>query len=295
MKVLDLFSGIGGFSLGLERAGMETVAFVERDLDCQMVLRKHWPGKPIFDDITKLNCGITVEGYPWINQSDFPSYKYLILKKPVDLISLGFPCQDISVGGSQKGITKGTRSSLWKEAWRIINAIRPKYAIIENVERLRKNGLGIVLNDLSKIGYNAEWHCLTARSIGLPHQRDRLFIIAYDSQLRLHEHIRERGHIQTDKEWQSQEVHTERQQCKSESGEVCQILSKRHIDSIRTTYSSQFSIVPELCRVTDGVPSGVHETERKTRIKQLGNAVIPQIPELIGRALMEHEESLKWQ
>lgn len=162
MKVLDLFAGIAGFSLGLERAGMETVAFCEIDKHCQAVLRKHWPQVPIFEDITKLKA------------SDMPC--------EIDLICGGFPCQDISVAGQKRGFKDEagrTRSGLWEEYKRLIKEIKPRYAIIENVANLRNLGLNQVIKDLWSIGYDCEWHIISARSIGACHLRERIWIIAY--------------------------------------------------------------------------------------------------------------------
>ncbi len=136
LAVLDIFSGIGGFSLGLERAGMETIAFCEIKSFCQKILKKHWRSVPIFSDITILT------------NKDFKT-----LPK-IDVIAGGFPCQDISVAGKGGGIA-AKRSGLWKEFARLINDIRPKYAIIENVANLRSQGLIIVLQDLWEIGYDA--------------------------------------------------------------------------------------------------------------------------------------------
>lgn len=162
LKVLDIFSGIGGFSLGLEHAGMETVAFCEIEPFCQNVLEKHWPHTRIFTDIKLLN-------------------KELLLRSGITRINViagGFPCQDISCAGKQRGI-EGERSGLWKEYKRLIDELRPDYAIIENVANLRSRGLVTVLQDLWEIGYDAEWHCIPASAIGAPHRRDRIWIIAY--------------------------------------------------------------------------------------------------------------------
>jgi DNA-cytosine methyltransferase len=162
LKVLDIFSGIGGFSLGLERAGMETIAFCEIEPFCQNVLEKHWPHTRIFTDIKLLN-------------------KELLLRSgitSINVIAGGFPCQDISCAGKQRGI-EGERSGLWKEYKRLINELRPEYAIIENVANLRSRGLVTVLQDLWEIGYDAEWHCIPASAIGAPHRRDRIWIIAH--------------------------------------------------------------------------------------------------------------------
>lgn len=158
MNVLDLFSGIGGFSLGLERAGFKTVAFCEVDKKCQAVLKKHWPDLPIFDDVSNL--------------------KGKDIEEKIDVICGGFPCQDISLAGKGAGLA-GKRSGLWSEFHRLIEEIRPKYAIIENVSALRSRGLDQVLREISEIGYDAEWHCITAASVGAPHRRDRIWIVAY--------------------------------------------------------------------------------------------------------------------
>ena len=137
LNVLDIFSGIGGFSIGLEAAGLQTVTFCEINPFCRKILNKHWPSVPIFSDITT------------INKEDLKTLP------TIDVIAGGFPCQDISVAGKQKGIT-AKRSGLWKEFVRLINEIRPKYAIIENVANLRSTGLISVLQDLWEIGYDAE-------------------------------------------------------------------------------------------------------------------------------------------
>lgn len=265
-RVLDLFSGIGGFSLGLERSGMKTEAFCEIDAKCIEVLNKHWPKIKKYRDIKDV------------------SFK----KDEFDIICGGFPCQDISVGGKGVGI-KGNRSGLWSEYKRIINEVKPRYAIIENVERLRKKGLGVVLRDLSEIGYNAEWHCITARAIGLPHQRDRLWIIAYPSSERFNECAGKKRHIQINEKWESKEIHTNRKQCELKFGEICTILSKGAIENIRNAYSCEFSALPSVRRVTNGIPEKLDENRRKIRIKQLGNSIIPQIAEMIGREIIKHD------
>jgi DNA (cytosine-5)-methyltransferase 1 len=160
VKVLDLFSGIGGFSLGLERAGMQTVAFCEIEPFCRKILRKHWPSVPIYEDVTKLTAKqLTTDGIS------------------VDVICGGFPCQDISTAGKGAGIG-GERSGLWKEYARLIGQLRPRYVIVENVSALLGRGLSVVLGDLAEIGYDAEWHCIPASAVGAPHRRDRVWIIA---------------------------------------------------------------------------------------------------------------------
>jgi len=154
-KVLDLFSGIGGFSLGLEKAGFETVAFCEIDPYAQKVLSKHWPKVPIYENIkTITSIGV-----------------------PVDVICGGFPCQDISIAGKGTGIT-GEKSGLWFEFHRLIDELRPKFAIIENVFALRSRGLEVVLQNLASIGYDATWTTFDSQFFGVPQRRRRVYILA---------------------------------------------------------------------------------------------------------------------
>ncbi len=158
MKVLDLFSGIGGFSIGLERAGMETVEFCEQNLFCQVELKKRWPNVLIHDDVRYVSSYSGGRG--------------------IDVICGGFPCQNISVAGKKEGI-RGKESGLWSEFKRIIGEFRPKHCIIENVAALRGNGLITVLQDLREVGYDAEWAVIAASEVGAPHPRERIFIVAY--------------------------------------------------------------------------------------------------------------------
>lgn len=167
LNVLDLFSGIGGFSLGFEINGWSTVAFCEIDQNCHKILNKHWPNVTIFEDVSKFTKDVF----------------HKLVPQKIDVICGGFPCQDISVAGKKAGIT-GSRSGLWKEFARLINEFKPKYAIIENVANLRSCGLATVLKDLWQIGYDAEWHCIPASALGAPHQRDRIWIIAYPDRKR---------------------------------------------------------------------------------------------------------------
>ena len=173
MRVLSLFSGGGLGDYGLELAGMEIVGQVEIDAYCQKILKLRWPEVPKWRDIKKFS----------FNQNDMCAYnngnkdyeKYL---GRIDLISGGFPCQDISVAGRGVGI-KGERSGLWKEMFRIICEIRPRYVLVENVTALLSRGLGVVLGDLAESGYCVEWDCIPASAVGAPHQRDRVWLVAY--------------------------------------------------------------------------------------------------------------------
>lgn len=161
MRLLDLFSGIGGFSLGLEAAGFETVAFCEIDPVCRGLLAHHWPEVPCYDDITTLTAErLARDGIA------------------VDAICGGFPCQDLSFAGKGAGLA-GERSGLWREYARLIRELRPRVVIIENVAALLARGLGDVLGDLAALGYDAVWEAIPASAVGAPHRRDRLWIVAY--------------------------------------------------------------------------------------------------------------------
>lgn len=161
MKVFDIFSGSGGYSLGFEKSGMQTVAFCEYEEYAKRVLKKNWQGVPIYGDVT------TVTGEDLKRDGiDF------------ELICGGFPCQDISIAGKNKGIIEGERSGLWREFRRLINETRPKYAVIENVSALLSRGLNVILEDLAKIGYDATWTMCDSQYFGVPQRRRRVYILA---------------------------------------------------------------------------------------------------------------------
>jgi DNA (cytosine-5)-methyltransferase 1 len=159
LRLLDTFSGIGGFSYAAEQlvGGFETIGFVEREPFCQQILRKHWPDVPIYDDITTF--------------SPEPG--------SADVICGGFPCQDISTAGKQAGIKEGTRSGLFYELMRVIRMVQPQYVILENVAAILANGLDTVLGELAAAGFDAEWACIPASAVGACHQRDRWWLVAY--------------------------------------------------------------------------------------------------------------------
>lgn len=152
----SLFSGIGGLDLGLERAGFRVAWQVEVDAYCRRVLSRHWPDVPQLVDVRDVGPEVAT----------------------VDCIAGGFPCQDVSDAGKRAGID-GERSGLWAEMARIVRMVRPRIVIVENVAALRHRGLGRVLGDLAACGYDAAWDCIPAASVGAPHIRDRIFILAY--------------------------------------------------------------------------------------------------------------------
>lgn len=255
--VLDLFSGIGGFSLGLERAGLRTAAFCEIDDKACAVLAKHWPTVPIFNDVKTLTKrALDERGIA------------------IDIICGGFPCQDISAAGRGAGLS-GERSGLWWEFHRLIEEIRPQFAIIENVSLLRSRGLDQVLGSLAALGYDAEWHCIPASAVGAPHRRDRVWIVSYPNGSRPHAGAHSRVHRG---EAGAGARNGEPERLRGPRGEGVVADSPRIIE--RVSPAGWWGIEPGLGRMAHGVPC------RVDRLRQLGNSVVPQIPEMIGRAIL---------
>jgi len=287
LKVLDLFSGIGGFSLGLERTGgFETVAFCEIDPYCRKVLAKHWPDIPCHDDITTREFK---EG-------------------EADVITAGFPCQDISLAGRGAGIA-GERSGLWREVVRAVRLVRPRLVLLENVSALLGRGLGTVLGDLSALGYDAEWHCIPASAVGAPHRRDRIWIVAYPGGEQHQGRSAQIGReiaselscaslADADRPGPQGRNGGELPECAGEraagpcgasladaKGAVCTRLGPEPRRKQRRPADEGWWLTePDVGRVAHGVPA------RVDRLRSLGNAVVPQIPELIGRAILASQE-----
>lgn len=303
-KVLDLFSGIGGFSLGLERTGgFETVAFCEIEPYCRRVLAKHWPKVPCYEDIRILTAvQLRRDG---INP---------------DVVTGGFPCQDISTAGKQAGIT-GERSGLWSELCRLIGELRPRYAILENVSALISGNhgqwFGKVLGDLAEVGFDAEWHCISASAIGARHRRDRVWIVARNPDSNFQGKDREICErqdsessgvcktipnnnsygesvvpIHASQVFKSNPTYSDSAglQIRYEAGNSGQartrIIQGGELERAYTEVGQeQWAIEPSVGRVANGIPS------RVDRLRGLGNAVVPQIPELIGNAILDYERT----
>jgi DNA (cytosine-5)-methyltransferase 1 len=244
-RVLSLFAGIGGFDLGLERTGgFKTVAFCEIDPFCRRVLARHWPGVPCYDDVRELTRA-TLRG-----DGVRPNF-----------ICAGFPCQDASVAqgpwGKRTGID-GARTGLWRDVVRLAAEILPDGMLLENVPGLLSAGFGTVLGDLAELGFDAEWHCISASAVGAPHRRNRLWIVAYPRRPR----------------WERPEQYR------------CLRVADRpqvpeHGHPFANAGRAMANDLAHL-RVEHGLPIGVE----RQRVRALGNAVVPQIPELIGRAIM---------
>ena len=335
LKVLDLFSGIlvGGFSLGLERTGgFETVAFCEIEEFPRRVLSKHWPGVPIYHDVRELTKGV-------LDRDGIA----------VDVITGGFPCQDLSVAGKQRGIGEGTRSGLWAEIVRLIGELRPRYVIVENVANLlsgpsekRGGWFGRVLGDLAERGYDAEWENIPASALGAPHRRERIWVVGWPSvgrnlanankvgqvrpsnarlsigfeeggsgvaegwdarnvphttQLQYHgsdhyagkcmgaEPLSELGNGGWEKHLaHANGVHAQGQQPGGSDEEGREGPLERPSGPCLAGIGREWRVEPDVGRVAHGVPDRAH------RLAALGNAVVPQIPELIGRAILEAAE-----
>jgi DNA (cytosine-5)-methyltransferase 1 len=263
LRVLDLFSGIGGFSLGLERTGgFETVAFCEIEEFPRRVLAKHWPGVPIYDDVRTLTAErLAADGIA------------------VDVICGGFPCQDISDAGRRAGI-EGARSGLWSEIARLAGELRPRFVIVENVAALLGRGFGTVLGDLAALGFDAEWHCIPASYVGAPHERDRVWIVAY---ARSEQHESPRHALRGQGAARLFEAVADADRARLEERQGPHTIGAGACQWSVVGGSGWWTTEPALGRVANGVPA------RVDRLKALGNAVVPQIPELIGRAILQAE------
>lgn len=318
LTVGDLFSGIGGFSLGLERAGMRTAWFAEIDPFASAVLRKHWPAVPNHGDVRSVRAGAV---------------------EPVDVICGGFPCQDISLAGCGRGL-EGERSGLWSEFARIVGELRPRYAIVENVGALTVRGLDRVLGDLAAFRYDAEWHVVPAAAVGAPHLRERVWIIATAAdadaeRIRDHQQWDALGRIDVPDRRDAEPIDDGAARPAADAdrfgrlarpglreGDEDRLGSGRPDDGalsfdptdaagervegrrptrVEVTFARALARLLErddagyfwhdwptespLRRVDDGVPARMD----RGRLACLGNAVVPQIVEIIGRAIIERD------
>jgi DNA (cytosine-5)-methyltransferase 1 len=196
LKILDLFSGLGGFSLGLERTGkFKTVAFCEIDKYCTLLLQKHWKGIKIYEDVRKINK----------EQFDTDGIEY------PDIITGGFPCQPFSVAGKQKGT--GDDRHLWPEMFRIIKTFKPKFVIGENVKGLINIQDGVVFEtvctDLESEGYEVQAFNIPAAGVGAPHRRERIWILATNVANSISDNEREQVTRGDEEEKRIQEEHRE--------------------------------------------------------------------------------------
>jgi DNA (cytosine-5)-methyltransferase 1 len=297
LRVLDLFSGIGGFSLGLHRTGMTTVAFCEIEPFPQAVLRKNFPGVPIYDDVRTLTAArLAADGITGI-----------------DIVCGGFPCQPWSDAGEQRG--EEDHRHLWPEMLRVIKEVRPTWVIGENVAGFARLALEDSCADLEAAGYEVQPFIIPACAVDAEHRRDRCWIVAHSDRVRQLQcqgcERQERGRAGNGSEPNDvADSHGKQHKVRAHEieGQIVQELSAyspgipwRHgdHDDVETVwYGAQggeagSSIRPYQCwppepplgRVAYGVSGGVDQ------LKGLGNAVVPQIPEIIGRAIVAIERA----
>ena len=310
---LDLFSGIGGFALGLYWAGwrFDEHYFSEVDPYCVELYQKRFPDAIPLGDIKEIDCAKLPEG-EWV-------------------ITGGFPCQDISCAGKGEGI-QASRSGLWFEMWRVIRELRPRWVVAENVGAITNRGLGAVINSLAKIGYDCEWQDIRASDMGAPHKRERIWIVAYPSSTR---EWTKNSRIQSEKQTlyikngkrfrngfntSSQNVANTGLQRPQEYEEQTARLEQCSQDVADTEYlwelqsqgckqnerrwisdKSWWAVEPDVGCLVDGLPDGLGRFEgrvsakshkRVDQLKGLGNSVIPQIPELLFRRIKYLQEQM---
>lgn len=238
----SLFSGIGGFELGAQMNNIPTLWNCEIETFQRSILKQVFPNTKQYEDIEKLSN---------------PAY--------VDIISGGFPCQDISIARKGVGIT-GSRSGLWNEMYRIVREVRPKYVLIENSPMLLIRGFEQVLCDLSEIGYYAEWKCIQNKVFGFPHNRERLYCIAYDSYQIRREKIYNEGTIFNPKS-RSFEI---------QGGKFSRM-------SCSSFWTEDYS---EFLRMDDGISYNVH------RLEAIGNAVNPVVAGYLFDCIKEFDKQI---
>jgi len=279
LTVGSLFSGIGGLDLGLERAGMKVIWQSEIDPYCCKVLRKHWPEVP--------------------NHGNIKEIDWQTVERP-DVICGGYPCQPFSQAGKRQG--ENDPRHLWPWVREAISALRPKYAILENVRGHLSLGFQTVLGEMASIGYDARWDCIPAAALGAPHLRDRLFIVARPSRSKQPGIMADGDNARSwdalctrwDAPWHgsafvanSNDSRSGAPKCQMESKQSANCSKREHsFDEpcgCRQTDQSwrHWETEPHVGRVANGIP------HRVDRLRGLGNAVVPQVAEYIGRLITQ--------
>lgn len=279
MTIGSLFAGIGGFDIAARWLGWRTAWYSEIDPYACAVMRKHFPLAINHGDITAID-GRTIER--------------------VDILCGGFPCQDISTAGKGVGIG-GSRSGLWKHYARLIEEIRPRYVVAENVSVLRSRGLDVVLQDLDALGYAVEGNCIPASFVGAPHQRDRIWLVAYPISGNVEAGCERQGRVCTQSTSSGSPSDAP---CCGETSPMADANNTRLegwvSESVRERASQQptrtrdsstpspkqrawWDVEPNVGRVVNGVPS------RVDRLRCLGNAIVPKVAYEIFRAIERRE------
>lgn len=269
LTVGSLFSGIGGIDLGLERAGMKVAWHSEINPFACQVLKKHWPDVPNLGDITQI---------------DWEKVPY------VDVIAGGYPCQPFSLAGDRAG--ENDPRHLWPYFRNAISVLRPRYALLENVRGHLSLGGTAVIADLAACGYDCEWRIISAASVGANHRRDRLIIVAYPNSKRPQGWDGTQGAGRQDSgrhtgQGSTPVAHTTRSDgagkqphCVFAPSRQTTEFGKR--DSAGRAISDWWETEPNVGRVANGVP------HRVDRLRGLGNAVVPQVAEIVGRLIVSH-------
>ena len=253
LKLGSLFSGIGGLELGLERAGMTVRWQVEIDPWCRQVLACHWPDATRYTDVRAIDWN-EVQG--------------------VDVICGGFPCQPVSEAGSRRA--QDDERWLWPEFARCIGVLRPRYVVVENVSGLltanRGLAMGDVLGGLADLGYDAEWSVVTACSMGAPHTRERVFVVAYP-----HSGGQQASRVSGNRHGQAV--------AQGRTG-----AEHLHAPTVvgRGSGGSTWPVEPDVGRMADGLSPDLD----RRRLRALGNAVAPAVAEWIGRRVVAHNAAL---
>jgi DNA-cytosine methyltransferase len=291
MRIGSLFSGIGGLELGLEWAGLGPTAWqVEIDQFCRRVLEWHWPRAERFTDVREVG-------------------KHNLA--PVDVLCGGFPCQDVSSAGKGAGIKEGTRSGLWIEYARIIHELSPPWVVVENVASGTRRWLPRVRRDLHVLGYASTAVSLSAADVGAPHLRRRIFVVAhpYRDVLREQSRRRERAYwaseavpgqprsegLVTDADRNGESALSEYAEVGGASELAADARTQgregprphTHEGWCRSASGAWGPPLGGLVPVVHGLPGGVVGRRRRERIRALGNSVVPQCAEVIGRMIAE--------
>lgn len=248
---LDLFSGIGGITLALDRI-VRPIAYCEADKYCQAVLLSRMrdgsiPSAPIWDNVETLQAAN--------------------LPKEIDIISTGFPCQDISIAGTGKGL-EGKRSGLYSHVLRLTCEIQPSFVFLESVPAITLRGLERITMDFVSLGYDFRWTIVSAQEIGAAHIRERWFGVAHSDRLRL---------------WQERRPREQKRQNKRKR----EVEPDMQSSSRDTSESSSRKIEPRVFRANDGIPHSIH------RNRALGNAVVPLQAREAFKRLIGAKDALK--
>ena len=279
LNVLDLFSGIGGMSLGLESTkGFKTIAFCEVDPWLRRILAKHWPNVPIFHDICHLDGNY--------------------IHEPVHLVSAGYPCQPYSYAGPREGEVDDRH--LWPEVARLLDQLRPDWFLGENVVGHITLGLDNVLSDLESMDYTCRAFVIPACAVDARHRRERLWILAHaPAERRREARSADAGRQDrspgtgpapidvADRQLPRLERHTGDVARESECGWLsAQSLGPARESGLFTEPGCRWAPEPGLGRMVNGLSEGLERATRRNRLKALGNAVVPQVVAEIGRAIL---------